>query len=304
MKKLALINSYCNTWEKLTILLQNVNKLKELGVDSLVYSPVPLPREITDQLDYVILSKENPIIRWPERAMMQWVRINNSKLKLVVPDYGWASVYQYKKLMEYGATLDYDYYFWFLYDLNIDSIVEDTLKNPHDKLFFPSTKASSSKAGGIFASFNKENLNKVHPLINRTDYINECSGKITEYYVEVLYNQIDGEVSNHVTSDLLHEHSSLSFNKANPNYPFKMYFSNENLLKFIFWEFTSLIDFTLKVNGKHYDYQIKDDNNIVETEIKVEDIREIGYFYNQEYTNITQYFGNTSEVLQLIENIN
>ena len=114
MKKLALINSYCNTWEKLTILLQNVNKLKELGVDSLVYSPVPLPREITDQLDYVILSKENPIIRWPERAMMQWVRINNSKLKLVVPDYGWASVYQYKKLMEYGATLDYDYYFWFL----------------------------------------------------------------------------------------------------------------------------------------------------------------------------------------------
>ena len=30
MKKLALINSYCDTWEKLTILLQNVKKLKEL----------------------------------------------------------------------------------------------------------------------------------------------------------------------------------------------------------------------------------------------------------------------------------
>jgi hypothetical protein len=61
--------------------------------------------------------------------------------------------------MEYST---YDYYFWFLYDLNIDSVVENTLISPKDKLFFKSTKATSSQVGAIFASFNKENLNKIH----------------------------------------------------------------------------------------------------------------------------------------------
>ena len=177
MKKLALINSYCDTWEKLTILLQNVKKLKELGVDSLVYSPVPLPREVTDQLDYVILTKENPIINWPERGIVHWSKLpSNHQITLILPDYGWASFYQYKKLMEYGSTLDYDYYFWFLYDLNIDSVVENTLISPKDKLFFKSTKATSSQVGAIFASFNKENLNKIHPLFNKLDYIETCKG--------------------------------------------------------------------------------------------------------------------------------
>ena len=32
--------------------------------------------------------------------------------------------------------------------------------------------------------------------------------------------------------------------------------SNENLLKFIFWEFSYPIDFTLKVNGKYYLFNI------------------------------------------------
>ena len=107
MKKLALINSYCDTWEKLTILLQNVTKLKSLGIDSLVYSPVPLPREVTDKLDYVILTKENPIINWPERGIIHWSHVTpNHKTILILPDYGWASFYHYKKLMEYGSTLD------------------------------------------------------------------------------------------------------------------------------------------------------------------------------------------------------
>ena len=166
MKKLALINSYCDTWEKLTILLQNVKKLKELGVDSLVYSPVPLPREVTDQLDYVILTKENPIINWPERGIIHWAQVDPKyKITLIAPDYGWTSFYQYKKLMEYGSTLDYDYYFWFLYDLNIDSVVENTLISPKDKLFFKSTKATSSQVGAIFASITfklvKEKLQNI-----------------------------------------------------------------------------------------------------------------------------------------------
>ena len=304
MKKLALINSYCDTWEKLTILLQNVKKLKELGVDSLVYSPVPLPREITDQLDYVILTKENPIINWPERGIVHWSKLpSNHQITLILPDYGWASFYQYKKLMEYGSTLDYDYYFWFLYDLNIDSVVENTLISPKDKLFFKSTKATSSQVGAIFASFNKENLNKIHPLFNKLDYIETCKGKIAEYYLETLCNQIQGDISDHINSDLVDEHSKLSFNKALETHPFKMFFTNEDDLRFVFWDIQKdNIIFTFKVNNKFYDFNLSE-QNYISTTINLNDIKTIGYSYNGEYVDLLPYFNNTSKVLQLIENI-
>ena len=60
MKKLALINTYCNNWERLNLLHNNIIRLKELGIDSLVYSPLPLPKEITELADFTIISKENP----------------------------------------------------------------------------------------------------------------------------------------------------------------------------------------------------------------------------------------------------
>ena len=54
----------------------------------------------------------------------------------------------------------------------------------YNKLFFKSPKAKSSKVGGIFASFNKENLHKSHPLITKENYIEICKGQIAEYFVE------------------------------------------------------------------------------------------------------------------------
>jgi hypothetical protein len=304
MKKLALINSYCDTWEKLTILLQNVKKLKELGVDSLVYSPVPLPREVTDQLDYVILTKENPIINWPERGIIHWAQVDPKyKITLIVPDYGWASIYQYKKLMEFGSTLDYDYYFWFLYDLNIDSIVEDTLKNPHNKLFFKSPKAKSSKVGGIFASFSKENINKIYPLITKENYIKICKGQIAEYFVENICDKIEGKISNYETTDLIYEHNTLSFNKALETHPFKMFFTNENDLRFVFWDIQKdNIIFTFNVNNKFYNFNLSE-HNYISTTINLNDVKTISYSYNNEYVDLLPYFNNTSKVLQLIENI-
>ena len=303
MKKLALINSYCNSWEKLTILLQNVEKLKKLGVDSLVYSPVPLPREVTDQLDYVILTKDNPILNYPERGMLLWAQINSKyRLELVTPDYGWASFYQYKKLMEYGSTLDYDYYFWFLYDLNIDSTIEDTLKNPHKKLFFKSTKALSSQVGAIFASFNKENINKIHPLFNKKDYIEKCKNKIAEYYLETICDAIEGEISSHISNDLMHEHSTLNFNKALETHPFKMFFQNVDKLKFIFWDIQKdNIKFTLSINEKLYDFNL---NKIFyeDFDINFNDIKTIGYYYDNEYIDLLPHFNKSpSKILQKIK---
>ena len=278
MKKLALINSYCDTWEKLTILLQNVKKLKELGIDSLVYSPVPLPREITDQIDYVILTKENPVINWPERGMIHWSNHPKFKIQLITPDYGWASIYQYKKMMEYGSTLDYNYYFWFLYDLNIDSVVESTLLNPYNKLFFKSPKAKSSKVGGIFASFSKENINKIYPLLDKQDYIETCKRQIAEYYIEVICDKIKGEISNHETTDLVYEHNNLSFNVLNENYPFKLALDNSQY-KFAFYDLPlEPLSITFVINKLHYDFTVSRENPIIQLDLNINHLKTILFY--------------------------
>lgn len=178
MKKLALISTYCNTWDKLNTLYNTLIKLKELGIDSLVYSPLPLPSEITNASNFVFITKENPIIHWPERGMIHWKNIENYRTRLILSDYGWASIYQYKKLMELGSNFDYDYYFPLIYDLNLDTEVTKILNTPHKKMFFPSSKSKSSKVGGIFMSLSKENLNKLFPLINKQHYLEVCQGSI------------------------------------------------------------------------------------------------------------------------------
>jgi hypothetical protein len=300
MKKLALINSYCDTWEKLTILLQNVKKLKELGVDSLVYSPVPLPREITDQLDYVILTKENPVINWPERGMIHWSNHPKFKIQLITPDYGWASIYQYKKMMEYGSTLDYDYYFWFLYDLNIDSVVESTLLNPHNKLFFKSPKAKSSKVGGIFASFSKENINKIYPLLNKQDYIETCKRQIAEYYVEVICDKIKGEISDHETTDLVYEHNNLSFNVLNENYPFKLALDNSQY-KFAFYDLSlELLSITFVINELHYDFTVSKENPIIQLDLNINHLKTILFYYNNTPLNLTNYYPPHTDIIRSV----
>jgi hypothetical protein len=300
MKKLALINSYCDTWEKLTILLQNVKKLKELGIDSLVYSPVPLPREITDQIDYVILTKENPVINWPERGMIHWSNHPKFKIQLITPDYGWASIYQYKKMMEYGSTLDYNYYFWLLYDLNIDSVVESTLLNPHNKLFFKSPKSKSSKVGGIFASFSKENINKIYPLLDKQDYIETCKRQIAEYYVEVICDKIKGEISNHETTDLVYEHNNLSFNVLNENYPFKLALDNSQY-KFAFYDLPlEPLSITFVINKLHYDFTVSRENPIIQLDLNINHLKTILFYYNNTPLNLTNYYPPHTDIIRSV----
>jgi len=300
MKKLALINSYCDTWEKLTILLQNVKKLKELGVDSLLYSPVPLPQEVTNQIDYVILTKENPIINWPERGMIHWNHQSKFTIQLITPDYGWASAYQYKKLMEYGYTLDYNYYFWFLYDLNINSTVEDTLKNPHNKLFFKSPKAKSSKVGGIFASFNKENINKIYPLITKENYIEICKGQIAEYFVENICDKIEGEISNYETTDLIYEHNTLSFNTLDKNYPFKLALDNSQY-KFAFYDLPiGETPVTFAINGLYYDFTINQENPIIQLDLNINHLKNVWFFYNNIKTDLTFYYPPHTNIIRSV----
>ena len=66
-----------------------------------------------------LISKENPLLGWPERAHTQWYRMPISKNRITeihraFYDYGWAALYQTKKLSQLALTFDYDIFYFFL----------------------------------------------------------------------------------------------------------------------------------------------------------------------------------------------
>jgi len=237
MKKLALINTFCNDAERLVILSNNLLKLKNIGIDSLVYSPIPLPKSISLLADYVIISKENPIIGWPEKGMGAWKHHLPFHIKttIIYPDYGWASFYQYKKLMEFGITLNYDHYFPFIYDLNFDEEVLQTFKSAPKKLFFPSPKAQSSKVGATFMSLDKESVKKLIPLFTKEKYLHHSRNAIAEKFIEYLYFSIEGDVSPHIVQDDIHELKKHIFTLSPPDLEFDFFIHTVDKIGFYFY---------------------------------------------------------------------
>lgn len=300
MKKLALINSYCNTWDKLNILYNTLIKLKELNVDSLVYSPIALPSNITDIADFTFITKENPIIHWPERGMIHWKKNHQYETTLILPDYGWASIYQYKKLMEIGSNFNYDYYFPLIYDLNIDKEVENILINPQEKLFFPSSKAQSSKTGGIFMSLSKKYLNVLYPIITKNHYLEICKSNIAEKYIDFMCDYIKGDIHSHITTDIRHEHQNVSFNILPESYPFKLSIDSPQY-KFLFYDMVNPIeDITFEINGLFYDFQISHKNYFLEFK-DLTHIKSLNFYYNGLPLDLTQHFNNSIDIIRLIE---
>ena len=72
---------------------------------------------------------------------MSWARYIGKDREIVVKrsviDYGWAALYQTKKLSEYALTYDYDRYYHIIYDTEIDDTVVSTFLSDKKCNFFP-----------------------------------------------------------------------------------------------------------------------------------------------------------------------
>lgn len=301
MKKLALINTYCNNWERLNLLHNNITKLKELGIDSLVYSPLPLPKEITEIADFVIISKENPILKWPERAMTRWQTFHPYEEKLVaaVPDYGWASLYQYKKLFEYAITLDYDHFYPMIYDIIIDENLINTLKNPHPKLFFNIDKASKGLANN-FSSISKENIKKLPPLITKEEYL-KCG--IAEELMLHLCDSIEGEKSSIFIKDKISEiHPLQTINFVPNNFDFSLFIDTTKSFRFFIYNFKQdEILLTLKINGKNFNLTFNPKNNIFQYPNDFTGDDHVQITYNNQTIDLSQFYSSKIDISYWID---
>ena len=176
MKKVALISTYCDTQEKLDVLEKNIDNIKKLAIDVIVISPIFLPQYIQTKCDYFFLTKDNPVLEWPQKAMQAWknILINGKSITItrVYADYGWAGLSQVKKLSELALALDYDYFYHMIYDLKFDETVIDGLNGKGECDIYSSKRKDTIWEVGLhFMVFNKENLQKFIPHITLENYL-------------------------------------------------------------------------------------------------------------------------------------
>ena len=62
-KKIFCIQSYCDNEEKLKVLHDNILYLKQYNYPILLHSYLSLPQKITSLVDYLIIDKDNPILK-------------------------------------------------------------------------------------------------------------------------------------------------------------------------------------------------------------------------------------------------
>ena len=197
MKKIALVSTYCDTPEKIHVLIEGAKTLKSLGVDVMVNSPLPLESSVTNHFDFYFQTKENPLLQWPERAnTFWWKQINQYNKEIIlhrdIDDYGWAAIYQVKKLSEIALTYDYDIFYHITYDVIVSNeLTQDILNNKTNTTYHtinPNDPLDQWNVSPLFISFDKENLIKFLSKIDKDLYIQRYG--FAEDFIELLLEDI------------------------------------------------------------------------------------------------------------------
>lgn len=295
MRKLALISSYCDSVEKLEILNQNIRILKSIGVDTFVISPI----KVDVDCDYLFITKENPVLKWPERCIAIWSRVfyQNRFIKKIsfTDDYGWASLYQIKKIMEFASTYPYDLFYVLIYDLKIDEkIIEDITQNLKN-ITYPRIDFNSGlvyPSSFHFAIFDKEKLKLMSSLMNKESY---TKNDIAETYIDRCASLIGLENSKHEVTDLICLTDTEKIFNHSKSEKYGLFFNKDETTNFkiFFFNFDGII--TVTINEEIF--EIDNQNQFLETNITCDHVNLLKIEINQEIIDYTEDYKKIAKAL-------
>jgi hypothetical protein len=244
MRRVALFSTYCDTEEKEKALLDNLIKVKSLGLDSFVLTILPLSKKIHDVADYVIYSKENPIPDINTKSIASW-RICENDVNIIsfLPDYGYPSLLQLKRLIDFSSTLNYDYYFTMIYDIIITPEIEQVLMEGRECSFFKNNKVNEV-LGGILTAFNSENAKKFSSLLTERSYYK--GSYVAEAWMAKVNDLIGGKIEDIYASDSINLNDRLLSTNHSPFHDFHLFIAKNKSLKLLFYS----VPFELKIRIK------------------------------------------------------
>jgi len=269
MKKIVLISSYCDTEEKINILYDNIKILKGLGLDTLVISPVTLPKEIVEVSDFVFFTKENPLLNWPLRGFSFWQTHYSSEgwmtMHRNVAEYGWAGLYQIKKMSQIALSYDYDAFYHIIYDLEIDQYVIDTINSNTVNLIHPRINPNKEDDWWDctlhFMVFDREIMSKIVDVIVLEDYL-KWDG-VAEGQALRWTQMFPIKISKTPVRDKIYYWGDRGFFDYSMNPKYKMFISKNS--DSIYWvkENDIYVEKPMSSNLRFYFYDIKETQNLI-----------------------------------------
>lgn len=279
-KKVALIQSYCNTPEKVEALQVTLNKLKELEIDTCLFSSVLLPEDIINQVKYYISSEENPVLHYPEKAFNFWLwhfyKANPGRkfyMNKMFSDYGWTVLNQTQIMSSFVKNLDYEWFYLVNYDLDFDDTVINHINNPLGTTLFKHKKHVTLFNGTlIFAVLQKSQLEIICNTFDKYDFIN--TNKIPEdYFLSKIGNEYLVDIEVHDTITVEGQQKEQQFNEMPNNDLFKLFVQNKKRLLIYIFDPTKDMGINIHINDDNKMVNLKQgEHQFIHFNIKPEDV--------------------------------
>ena len=278
-RKIVLISSFCDTDEKKEVLKENLKIIKNLGLETILISPnfLPIDDEIVRLSDFTYFTKENPILKYPERNYSHWFEMNLNDGRVLTlhrhfADYGWAALYQTKKLSQIALSYDYDIFYHMVYDLEINDLILDELKGEEVNFVHPRINPRSPDqrwdATLHFMVFDREMMEKIQNEISLTEY--RSSNGFAEDEVIKWTKKLGIKISEHPIKDRIYYWGDSNFFDYSPFADFKMFVSKNPLIdiwlknkdyykvkltenfRVVFYDFERDLEIKLKLNNLEF----------------------------------------------------
>lgn len=253
--KVVLFSTFCDTEEKIEILEENIKTIKNLGIDVIGISPITLPESTIKLFDYFILTKDNPVLDWPIRAMRSWRDIGDSdkmyRISRTYPDYGFAGLTQIKQLSEFAMNFNYDQFHHMIYDIKIDDNVIEGLKSEKNCSVYPSKRNDIVWAVGLhYMIFDRENLKKFISKITLDNYLNVKDVDAFQW-LHQLRNSVPYTIESTPVEDMIYFYENMDFFNYSPTEKIKFFIEKndetQDSIKLLFYDIENEIPIKIRL---------------------------------------------------------
>lgn len=315
-KKIVLISSFCDNQKKMDVLKENLIKLKSLNLDTMVIVPnfLPVDEEIIKLSDFVFYTKENPLLKYPIRQYTHWYekQLPDGRVTTLhrgFADYGWAALYQTKKLSQIALTFDYDLFYHLIYDVEIDDVLVSELSKNDANIIHPRRNPNHPdeiwECTLHFMVFDRDMMSKIEKEITLEEYMS--TNGVAEGEVLKWTKKFDIKTSEHCVKDKIFYWENFDFFNVSPFPEFKMFLSKNPELKIwlgyetpysellptnlriVFHEIPDGTKVDVVVNGENYSLSPKN-WEIIEIPVDSQSIKEIIFIYDGKNYDFTKEY--------------
>lgn len=291
-KGIILIQSYCDTDEKLNILKTAIGEYKGLGLDVLVTSPLNIDSCWYEDADWFIYDKENPLI-WKYKRFIHWRIVNNLKFERIIPDYGWAAYHQIKTGFNFIKDKDYNQVFIANYDLVIDESIKSIINNKIEGYTAHHKGDDVYNPGLVFLSLTKENANKLISSFSINEYVSDTVN-FAEIYLKKKISEIPslkniGNAHDYIDSvigDRVWNHS--------PSQDFEVFVDSETMLRIYCKTLNNHRSQSLVINDTIQ--ALNEGENFINHPIEKDSITRFGVFVDDSYYNLIHLINLNMEI--------